>query len=411
MSENTMTTAQGFFKEAYATQIKELYPDNTKILRRIPFIEAQSQPGGTFKQPVVVKNEHGITLAGANAGAFALNPPIAMSSVFAELTPTQVLMRTAVDYETVMRSKSKNAFVAATSEIVKNALNSTYKYLEILSMWGRSGLATLSAVPSATTMTITLAQWAPAIWIGSEGRTLRVESAAGVLRGTCVISSVDVDTRIITVDAVPAGTIATDILYLNNGGSTNEMIGMYGMLSNTGTLFGINAATYSQWKSSSYNVAGAFSFNKLISALALGVNKGLDEDVEVYLNPKTYSNVNNDQAALRRHDYSYKTDKFQNGAENLEFYYQGGKITIISTPYMKEGYAFIVPAVSKTFKKVGATDVTFKMPGSISNDPNSESYLITMPNNAGVEFRIYSNWALFSSDMYKSVLCTGIVNA
>ena len=117
MTVNTMDNLNSWFKVSYADRIVDLTPDNVIFAKEIPDVPADQQPGGTYTQPVTLTSEQGITLAGASAGAFALNSPEAMSTANATINGGQFLLRSALDYETIMRSQSKNSFIICRSMI------------------------------------------------------------------------------------------------------------------------------------------------------------------------------------------------------------------------------------------------------------------------------------------------------
>ena len=231
MSTNDMSSLQGWFKTAYADKVVDLTPDNVYYAKEIPDVPSDQQPGGTHSQPVTLSSEQGITKAAASAGAFALNSPIAMATANATIVGSQFLLRTGLDYETIFRSKNKNAFIRATKGTVDNMLKSAWFYQEADLMWGKQGIATVASV-STNTLTITTAEFAAGLWLGSENRKLRIESSAGVLRGEASVSSYDIGARTVTLDAAPAGVSATDVIYFAADGASgaNCMNGIYKLL-------------------------------------------------------------------------------------------------------------------------------------------------------------------------------------
>lgn len=181
------------------------------------------------------------------------------------------------------------------------------------------------------------------------------------------------------------------------------MAGVDKILTNTGSLFGINAATYGLWKSSSYAAGGAaLTMAKVLSAVGKAVNRGLNEDVMVLVNPITWQNLNSDQAALRSYDNPHSKDS-KNGFESITFHGQNGKIEVVSHPCVKEGEGFILPI--KKVKRIGSSDITFKTPG------REDELFLQLPSNAGVELRLYTNQAIFIESPARCVKITGITNS
>jgi hypothetical protein len=414
-SENTMTTLNGWFKTSYADKVKDLAPENLYYCKECKPLEVDKRPGGDYTIPVTVTSEQGITKAASSAGAFALNAPIAMGTTQASIAGSQLLLRSALDYETIFRSKNKNSFIAATKGVVKNMLKSSYFYLEADSMWGKSGIGIVSSI-SGNTITLTTASFASGLWLGSENRRLRIETSGGVLRGTCSVSSYDIGARTVTVDSAPAGVAGTDVIYFEADGASgaNSMTGIYKMITDTtGTLFGINRASYNLWKSAgTYNASGALSFAKIMKALTQGANKGLGDEVseiDIVVNPGAWTDLGNDLATLRTIDSSYKSTQAENGAEALVFHSQVGKVKVIPHKLMKEGFAFVHPKASRGFEYAGTVPTpTFDLPGKAGK---SGEYLREMENNAGVETRLYWNNAVFTDQIAGMVVVNGIVNS
>lgn len=418
MSTNDMTQLQAWFKTSYADRVTDLTPENVYYAKMIPDLPSAQQPGGTYTHPVTLTSEQGITKASASAGAFALNSPIAMSTQNATINGSQFLLRSGLDYETIYRSRNdKNAFIRATKGVVKNMLKSAWFYQEADIMWGQQGIATVSSI-STNTITITTAEFAAGLWLGSENRKLRIESSAGVLRGTCAVSSYDIAARTVTVDSAPAGVSSTDVIFFEADGAAgaNCMQGIYKILSPASASFmGINDSTYNLWAPLSAYGAGSapLTGTKLLNCIAGQVNKGLGDeirDIDVCVNPLTFQNIGNDLNAIREIDSSYKTTEMSNGAEAIVFHCQAGKVSLFAHNMMKEGYAFVHPKASKFFSKVGCQSTpTFALPGMSKS--NETEYIRPMENNAGCESRLYWNSSVFSEMRAQGRIISGIVNA
>ena len=100
----TTTDLNGLFKEVYGDTIIELIPENALLVKEIPFTKKTKQLGNKYHQPVIVSMEHGVTYAGADAGAFTLNAPISMKTQDASVQGAQMVLRSALDYESAARA-------------------------------------------------------------------------------------------------------------------------------------------------------------------------------------------------------------------------------------------------------------------------------------------------------------------
>jgi hypothetical protein len=403
-SANTLDTLNGLFKEVYAQDLEDLIPDGTKLLQKIPFAKKEYQPGNFYHQPVVLGMEHGVTFAAGGDDAFALNAPIAGQIKDATVRGTQLLLRSALGYKSAAASAEggSKAFKQASKFLVGNMLRSITKKLEIELLYGQMGYGVVSAV-SGTLITISTAEWAPGIWGGAENMPIEIRDSAGsVSRGQATISAVDFDNKQITLGSVVAGVIAGDIIW-HKGAYGNEFAGIHKIITNTGSLFGIDASQYTLWKGNTYGAgSAALSFNKIQDAIARAVEKGLDNDVMVLVNPKAWADLLNDQAALRMYDQSYSPSKAENGSKELSFHGQNGKIEIVPSIYVKEGYAYVLSL--DEMMRIGASDVTFRRPGK------GDEFFRELENNAGYELRVYTDQALFCHAPGKNVLINAIVN-
>lgn len=401
---NTMDSLNGLFKETYADKIHRLIPEGLKIYNDVEFVGKEKMPGNNYHSPVVLGQELGFTHGSQDDGAFNLLSPVAGQVKDATVRGYQIVLRTVMSYSVLARASSAGAraFETATKHIVANMIRSFGKRCEIEMMYGQDGLGIVSSVAS-TVITVTTASWAAGLWAGMKNMPLEVRDSAGTLRGDSVITGVDLDLRTITLQAVPSGTTSTDVLWFK-GAYGNEMPGIHKIISNTGSLFGIDASQYELWKGNTYSAgSAALSFAKIQSAIAKAVEKGLDQGVKVLVNVKTWANLLNEQAALRMYDQSYSVNKTENGSQFISFFGQNGQVEIVPSIYVKEGDAFIL--CMDELLKVGSTDMTFKLPGS------EDQFFRQLENSAGVELRAYSDFSLFAQAPGKFVLINNIVNS
>ena len=408
---------QGWFKQSYADKIENLVPSNVYFAKEAKPLAAEQQPGGGYNVAVTLSSEQGMTKAQSGSGAFALNAPVAMSSRFATVMGSQFLLRSALDYESVYNSKNKNAFVAATKGVVENMLNSMWEQIEADCIYGGAPKGIVNAA-AVLTITVTTASWASGLWLGSEGRAIRIESAAGVLRGVCNITSYDIEARQLIVDALPAGIIATDLIYYAADGaaSANTMVGLAAASGvTTGLLWGLNRTTWRLWAPPTpYPVGGVpFSFNHAMRAITRATNHGLGDkitDIDLAVNPGAFTDLSNDMAALSTRDVSYKIEEGHNGSEKLTFHCPAGKVSVIQHRMIWESIAFVMPSAAKGFSMVGSCPKPdFALPGLTKT--GEKEYLRPMENNAGVECRLYANTAIFTPFISKCLAIGGIVNS
>lgn len=403
---NTVSTLNGLFKEVYGDDIAQVIPDGVKVQKHIPFVSKEKQNGNSFHQPVLLAYDSGFTHAAASSGAFTLNDATAGVMKDATVVGSQILLRAQMDYEAAARAaKGRNAFVDATQLLFESMQKAMRKRLEAQLMYGAVGLGAIGSIASDV-ITFATADWAPGLWAGSEGMLIDIYASDLTTRrgsASVAITAVNLDERKITIASTPAMTAANDVVFFA-GANANEMSGIHKILTNTGTLFGISAATYSLWKSSSYAAgSAALTQAKVGAAVAQAVAKGLDDDCMLIVNPKTWNNLLGDQAALVRHTGKDVKAVVNNGSKSIELFSQNGKITIEPSLYCREGFAY---GLSKdSWKRLGACDVTMKTPGY------GDQIFFHLPTKAGFEVRSYTNQAVFCEAPGKNFLVTGIVNS
>lgn len=399
---NSQATLNGLFKEKYADKMLRLIPDGKKMIKAIPFLPKDRQPGNNYHQPVVLGMEHGVTFADDSEGAFALNPPVAGQIRDAIVRGYQLLLRSVMSYGQAQRAlgPGEKAFEDATKFLVGNMLDSMAKKLEIELMYGRAGYGVVSTVVGLV-ITITAAEFASGIWSGSEGMPIDIyDPTLTTLRVTTTVTSVDLQARTITVAAV--GTAVAGDIINHKGATGKEFAGIHAILTNTGTLFGISAATYALWKGSAFApaVTSVLSFAIVQQAISQGVAKGLDSDVTVVVNPSHWDDLLTEQSALRMYDSSYKSDTAENGSRAIKFHSQNGMVEIVPSIYCKEGYAYVLAL--EDWVRVGSTDITFKRPAAEGN------FFRELEDHAGYELRAYTDQALFCARPGRSVIISNL---
>jgi hypothetical protein len=429
---NTTTTLDGLFKRIYAKRLENLIPDNARFLKMVKF-DQNKRLGDTYEQPVVLANEHGVTYAAAGAGAFTLNSPIAMTTANARVPSNQLLLRSQIDYESASKASTggDKAFVKATELVVKNMYDSMAHRLETCIIYGGVGIGkssvSVNASTTTTVVTISDATWGVGLWAGAEnGKINFYESdnpAANAFIGPAggglatdddavfTVVSVDVENKAITVSGTTTGisnldsymstSVFLDIYWY--GSQSNEMSGIDKQLTNTGTIFGIDASTYTLWKANTYNASGAITVNKLLAAPVNAIGKGgLNEEVCTFMSPTNWGVINTELGGKQQFDYGYKKSKVDYGfeADAIRMNGQSGINKVYSHAMVKDGEAFILPM--SCIKRFGSTDITFNNPGK------KNEFFRELTDKAGFELRNYTDQTIFIDSPAKCTKITGI---
>lgn len=417
---NVVSTLSGLFKEVYADELMSLVPKAARLQKDAKFVTADKREGNQYHQPVRLTRAHGWTLD-TSGDAFALNQPEPARTQDAVVQGSSFVLREVISYAAAAKLLSGNsksartrAFVGGSAYMVENMTETAAFVLELQLLYGRSNLGVISARTAdngtSQTFSFTAGSFIPAMWSGLEKGYVDVWDDDGDpqrnLSGTMQVTAVDVENRTVTFQGVEAemDTIATgDYVYLR-GTKASGMIGLYSQISNSGSLFGIDAATYSLWAGNTYSAAsGSLSFAKAIQGLNKPTNRGLMSDVLMYCSPKSWTDCNNDMAALRR--FADKAGgKVEQGADSIMFYGQTGSIELVPHIFIKPSEAMCVPKGKMI--RLGASELTFNPPGA-----EGESFFTHLQDHAGYGLRCFWNQALLLPCPSQALLINNIVNS
>lgn len=425
-------TLNALYKVAYAKGVEDLIPQTGKLSKMISFVPSELQNGKQYEQPVVLSAEAGFTYSLDSQSAYDLNESIGMNMQSAIVPGADIVLDSTVGYNQAARaSHSQTSFKSAMSTKFENMLKSTEKRLEIAMLYGNSGIAKLPATQTSVIsdtvdvkFAIETSQWATGIFAGSENALITMRKSAdnsqSGIPASVKIVQVDVDAKSLKVRCAN-GTEATnlkaaidaaahDVYFFGSvSGATSgfafaEMAGLKKIITNTGSLFGIDASVYDLWKGNSVTTTGQLTMAKVLSSVSKAVQRGLDSDATVLVNPTTWADLASNLAALRRFDGSYSKKKSSNGSEELEYVGQNGVLKIVPYNLVKEGDCFIFP--EDKCIRIGARELGL-------NDPTKpqDEIFFTIPGKAGIGLRAYTNQAIFVEAPAQCVFISGIVNS
>jgi len=440
MSSVSTPDVVNLFKKVYGN-IHDLQPEDYPLARDIPFSQKQ-RVGDKFVEGVILSSEVGITFLGNSADANEINPAIAGTVKQAEVEPYATILPSLIPYAMISRSAGggERAFADVTKHVVKNNIKSHGKLQEVTRLYGQStkglgyvsyatqtyrgvafanGTGTLDSEVTggavAFTNGINVAakailfapgQFASGFWVGSEKIIVQqVETSGGSVVAEGQMTGVDALQGMLFVDFVPvaASSVTSHKIVFKGWAESKEMIGIHKIMSNPATLFGISTSQYSLWRGNKVTIASKkFSLEILQLGVANAVNRGgLDGDIMVYVNPRTWANLVTTEAGARTFDQSYKSSEAENGFEKITFYHQTGKATITASRMVKEGevYALHLPDWSRS----GSAEIGFKVPGM-----GDKEEIFPLESVTAYCFRSYSDQYVFCHTPAKSILWEGI---
>lgn len=432
MSQTNNAAANNLFKKVYG-KIKDLQPQDHRLAEDFPFEEKQ-KVGESYSEAVVLTAETGITFGGSVAEAIELNPAVAGAVKQALVSSYISALPSVIPMGIISRSLgSEQAFLAATKHVMKNNLKSHGKFLEIARLYGQStellgyvsyatatyrgvsfaiGAGVLNGITftagvntSSKYILLKPGDFASGIWVGMEGVQVQQINSSNVVVAEGSLTEVNSEYGYIGVDFTPVAATSTTShrLCFKGMAEANEMIGIKKILTtSSGTLFGINVASYSLWKGNSIAVGSQkFSFDVLQAGIAQAVNRGgLDGDVIVYVNPRTWGKLITTEAGLRHYDSSYKANAAENGAESIVFHHQAGKSIIRSHRLLKEGDACGLHV--SDWSRSGSAEIAFEIPGM------AQDVIYPLENQLAYKFMSFADQYMFCNAPARSLWFSGI---
>jgi hypothetical protein len=423
MAGTNVDALNGLYHEV-AGELVDALPEAGTIGKLVPFRQSD-RIGDSYHEAIVLTRENGFSYGGTAGDAFTLRDPLSMATKDAVVGAYHYCMTSSISLPAVTRAQNagKQAFASAISTVVENAYESAAQRLEISYLHGGRGIgdvpdtsSSVETTSTTATLVFSAATWAPGIWAGNEGAevyfydldnlaTLISSGADSIFTVTSVANS----TRTVVVTGTAAGIDALDIAVQGGGvrcffyGSrTNDMTGLGSILSNTGSLFSIDAATYGLWRGNSFDAAGELTMDKVLDYVADLVGRGLKGDVKLLLNPFTWARLNSELNALRNFDASYKGNKQTSGTKEIEYLSQNGTISIISDNLVKGGEAFLIKP--EYLKRIGSAE-NDKMVATQDKNP-----FYPLATQAGFGFRVFSDLAIYSQRPAVQGYISGIVN-
>jgi len=399
-STNTAATLDGMYKKVYSDGIIFALPEFSIMQKLVPF-QKGNRIGKSYNSSIVVSDEHGFAYGAADE-TVTLATEIAATLKEITVDGAQIVGQASLNYDAASRSvASEAAFMDAGHLVIQNLLTSHSKKLEASLLYGRRGIGTVSSL-SSQDIILTAASWSDGLMMGlinciidvyqSDGTTLRA--------GDLTVSAVDPSTYTLTVTGTTTGIVSTDLVFFDKSNG-KECFGLDYIATNTGSLFGLSAASYPAWKAQTYSCSSApLTMSKVLAGAAqANARGGLSEETVLLVHPSSWNNLNNDQSALVVQDSS--KSQASNGFDEIVYRGVTGKIKVISHPCVKRGEAFLF--APKNIKRIGSQDIDNQTPGR-----QDEIFLHSATLSAYL-VRSYSNQAIFAEKPAQIVKYTSIV--
>ena len=417
-----MANLRNILKKRYAPLVDVVAPEKS-MARAVPF-RTEYKVGESYNFPVRFGLEQGITRNSDHTAA-TMNAAVDANRQVASLTGSEIAGTAEFSYGDMANlSKTKGdsdeAYDQAVGTKIIDLSDALSQHLDMDLVYGcgSSGLdnigvvnaVAVAAAAGVVTVNLTRASMITGFWTDALGVQLDFYTAGGALvntTGAMTVTGVDISKcRVQVTGAVAdaAAVAATNVIHFY-GGRTKSMVGIVPILSNTTSLFGIDAAVNPQWKATSYAVGGALTFDKVMEGLAAAADNGLEDGMDLWTTPRQWTDLMTDEAALRRHLGSEGNAKVKTGYKELEFHGPCGAVTIKTYRYLKQGISFALP--KSGVHRIGSTDITFGLPGSKGN----EFFYQELSSKLGASIRGYTDQAVVLEKPFHAVLFTGVQSA
>lgn len=388
----------GWYKDRYGEK-NDLLPEWATLQTDFPF-QATKKIGEAYVEPTKLRMSHGVTFkGGANLGTvYDLEAPISPEWKQASVQGTEITLREQIAIGAIAAAIGGDAsYGDLVDETVLGLDKSARFYIEAAMLYGGSSIATLESVSGSSTTrawVVTKASWAPGLWSMAEGMALDCYSAVGGTKrnsnAKIYVTSIDPDTRTVNVSGNATdltACVAADVLEfcLADGALFS---GFDKIITNTGSLHGIDAASYTQWKGNVHDAQNsALTMGLIGHATTKAVVRGLMGAFVWYVNTFSWSNLADNENALRRYAGDTSREYVQGASEIAFVGSNGAKMAIKPHPMIKAGEAFGVQPTQ--WKRGGEMDLTDDVDGS------NENFFHEVPGKSAREYRNFCSQFFF----------------
>lgn len=426
---STATNWEGRLMRRYGGMVNPLPSPNT-IADYLPFIPERQRPGDTYEVAVDLGFEKGVTrnVDGSsytfNSARDSISKPARLSgsniSVIGDI-PRSMLFQMKTAARTNGDMSGMDMKVKQTARGAEFARELDLHYGPGSGAVALDDIGVVSAIISGTNLgaggpvvvDITRASFAPGLWnLWSGGLVDVVESDLTTVVETDVevtyVKSAGYTRLSLSKSGVTTDVDATDVL-LPAGAIAKSCTGIRAILNNTGSLFGISAATYPQWMAEQYAVGGALSKAKIFDLAARLQNNGLTNGGRLWVAPAAFAGLCEEVTDLQRFaEAKGGTSPMKRvGAQNIEVITPAGVIEVVNDLLMKQSLGFFLgrdKANNPVGKRVGTTDNTFD-----TGDGDGRLFQ-RLGTSAGSRLECYSNQAPLLTVPWWCAQLTGITN-
>jgi hypothetical protein len=388
-----LNTMNGLAKKRFG-DINKAIPEWAVIQEMLPFSQ-RAKIGELYEELILLTRSQGVTFQRTSRRQiYSLAAARSLTTAPAQVFGCEQILRDQIAYGEMAAAAraGEEAYASALAEVLMSIAESARFYLELNCLYGGSstGIGVIETEVDGTTtsvLTLTKKSFAAGIWAQMENAGIDVYDPTLVTKrnsvGPITVDSVNFDGRQLNVsgDAADLDAIQPGDVIVPVGANGQTLDGMDKIITNTGTLFNIDAAASQVWRGNTKSAGDApATLLTYHGAMNMAVSRGLSGGFTWLLNNFAWQDLVDDQTALRRYTEDTEAEMVQ-GSKSIKFYgANGGLVEFRPHPMVKQGDAFGV--VGKDWIRGGESELTNRLPG----DPN-EDFFHEIPNQSGAEIR------------------------
>ena len=391
-------------------------PDEDTMAKEIPFSSA-TKIGREYRFPVYLGMPGGSKFNDDHT-AFAVPDAIAPVMEEATIAGSEWMGLDNVAYADLFATQGQeNAHMTASDVKVLGLAKLGQMIRELTINYGPGSTSTAAAnigvvdgtvsganLAAPQTIDVTQATWIPGLWPMMTNQLLDVYQTDGTTvreTGVTVQSMVAATNRLVLYKAASAATVAAGDILLLSTAIDKSCYGLEAITANTGSLFGISATTYAQWRCGSYSCGDqAIERRDVLNIGSQAADRGVSDGGTLWISNPAFVELSEEANELLQTAPS-SNDVVVQGASQLNYRTSCGVISVKSYRYAKQSRGFFMP--KGIAKRPGSTDLTFRDPMS-----KDDWFLQQLSGYAGLQMRCYWDQAVILEQPHLAFEVTAI---
>jgi len=433
MAGATVQNMNASAKEVYGESF-QLVPEKTEVITtRVLGGLGVGKVGKEFVVDAQLSLDHSTTYLGDDGSLDDISDPISGAVGRASVKPSRLIFPVQIGGAVVDRfTGGDTSFEDGPKRVIDRGVRSFAKVIETMHHHGGNGIGTFTyASATPLVLTVDAAEWACAVWVGSENRPVDIYNISSGVVGTRVLSTtvekLNTKTRALTVASSTGLVNGSTYVIFPAGAKGKEALGLFNILKrSSGSIFGLSIDDYDLW-GANQEAIGSNDFDWLWFAAAVSKNSGRGVSGDNYMTllndihfPKMVPNMNTAKTGAKvvstastfpasgaiMFGSPEAAGSINLGTDSISFRVNGCVTEIVTSHYVKQGEAAMIDLDSWM-------RITAARNGDVSlvnfADPDSPSqYFRRMEKRDAFLGRLQTDQALFCPEMNKNIYFSGL---